>query len=155
MIVKEPVNCRKFASDIDAGNKSEAEGNSGEEEGDEEDGVVAQLDETVQGVVQLASGLIHVELYRDEVEDDQHDTEDCNGKASLEADGIHRLDVVLLHELLLIGELAGIEGCANDNKGLPRTGLPLLSSSLTSSSDFISLIPTTTTPTLMTPVRKK
>ena len=30
------MNRRKFASDIDAGNKSEAEGNSGEEEGDKE-----------------------------------------------------------------------------------------------------------------------
>ena len=88
------MNRRQFASDIDAGNKSEAEGNSGEEEGDEEDRVVAQLYKTVQGVIQLASGLLHVKLHGDEVEDDQHDTEDCNSKASLEADGIHRLDVI-------------------------------------------------------------
>ena len=110
------MNRRKLASDIDAGNESEAEGDSGEQEGDEEDRVVAQLDKTVQGVVQLPSGLLHLELHWDEVEDDQHDAEDCNGKASLEADGIHWLDVVLLHKLLLVGELAGIEGHGNDNE---------------------------------------
>ena len=81
------MNRRQFASDIDAGNKIEAEGNSGEEEGDEEDGVVAQLEETVQGVIKLAAGLLRVELHRDEVEDDQHDAQDCNGKASLETEG--------------------------------------------------------------------
>ena len=66
---EEPVNRRKFASDIDPGNKSEAECKGGEQKGEEEDRIVSKLDKTVQGVVQLASGLLHVELDRDEVED--------------------------------------------------------------------------------------
>ena len=114
------MNRGKFASDIDPGNKSEAECNCGEQKGEEEDRVVAQLHKTVQGVVQLASGLLHVELHRDEVEDDQHDAEDCNGKASLQTDGVHRLDVVLLHKLLLVGELASIEGHGNDNEDVAK-----------------------------------
>ena len=114
------MNCRKLASDVDASNESEAEGNSGEKEGDEEDHIVAKLDKTVYSVVQLASGLIHFELHRDEVEDDQHHTEDRNGKASLKANSVHGLDVILLHKLLFIGELAGVEGHGNDNEDVAQ-----------------------------------
>ena len=116
------MNRRQFASDVDAGNKIEAEGDSGEEERDEEDGVVAQLGEPVQGVIKLASGLLRVELHRDEVEDGQHNAQDCNGKASLETESIYRLDVVLLHEFLLVDELAGIEGHSNDNEDVAQNG---------------------------------
>ena len=59
-----------------------------------------------------------VELHRDKVKDNQHDVEDC--KASLQTEGIHRLDVVLLHKLLVSGKLAGFESHDKDNEDVAK-----------------------------------
>ena len=107
------MNSRELPCDIDAGNKCEAKGNSGEEEGGKKSEVVAELHKPVKGVVQLPARLLHVKLHRDEVEDDQHHAEDRHCKTSLEADSVHRFDVILFHKLLLVGELAGVEGHGN------------------------------------------
>ena len=75
-LMKKPVNGRKLASYIDPGNEGTAEGNSSENEGDKKQPIVAQLSKTVEGVVELASRLIHVNVHRDKVENKKHDAED-------------------------------------------------------------------------------
>ena len=110
------MNSRQLPCDIDARNECEAKGNCGEEEGGEESAVVAELHKPVKGVVQLPARLPHIKLHRNEVEDDQHHAEDRHCKTSLEADSVHWFDVILFHKLLLVGELAGVEGHGNDDE---------------------------------------
>jgi len=73
-VYDEPVHGRQLAGD--ASDHGRVEGHCGGEDGDQQHWVVPEMHEDVEKFIELSPRLVHVELDRDEIEDDRHHEED-------------------------------------------------------------------------------